>query len=164
LGVVERLLGRSLCRLHREAREGTRDQARARYLGALTAFDLVATLTPSEEQTLRDTQPVTVGAEWLARVSRSAVSYLLDQALVDDVLSADEDAAIARLSSLAGVDVADLVQTTPGLSPRVAVARINSGRLPAVAKPATRVRRREVAYFETRASLMTEAGGAAERI
>jgi hypothetical protein len=164
LGLLDRLRGYTECRTHRAATAATRDQARARYLGALTGFDLSGSLTPSEARTLAETDLAVVGVDWHHRVARSAIAYLLDQALADELLTADEDATIARLARLATVDLGELIGTANGLSTRVMVARVNAGRLPTVVKPVTRLRRREVCHLEVRASLMTTAEGAGAHV
>jgi len=161
LSLLDRLMGRTECATDRANSTATRDTARARYLGALTGFDLRAPLSASEERTLTETTPESLGTAWHARVTRSALTYLFEQALADDALTADEDAAIDRFARLASVTVSDVLRGTPSLAAHAAVARVNAGRLPTVTKPTVRLRRRETCHIEVRASLMTDSAGAA---
>ncbi len=161
LSAAERLLGRSQCRAHLAASNAERNQARARYLGALTAFDITAPLTPLEEGILADTTAETLGSRWHERVAVSAVKYVFEQALADDILTPQEEATIVRLASMARTTVPDVLRSEPGLASHAIAARVNSGRLPVVRSPSSRLRRGEVCYFEAEADLMTDGAGAA---
>ena len=161
LAATDRLLGRLECPPHRAASIAERDQARARYLGALTAFDFGTSLTPSAERILTETTLESVGTRWHERVAMSAIAYLLEQALADDILTREEDTRITSLAGLARVTVPDVLRVEPRLAPHVVTARVNDGRLPIVQSPTIRLRRREICFFEAPAGLMSDADGAA---
>ena len=161
LSLVDRLLGREEDAAHRVAPWAGRAQARARYLGAITAFDLQTTVTPSEQRILAEVSPAALGTSWHRRVATSAILFLLDRALLDGIVTADEDARIAAAAALAQISLADVVRSRPGLDGQLVMARANDGRTPVVPNPTVRLRRGEVCHFEAPASLMTDAAGGA---
>jgi hypothetical protein len=160
LSPVDRALGRDLCEEHRSARGGSQEAARARYLGAISAFDIDTEPTPRELEILSDTSPRDVGIEWQQRVASSAILFVLGQALDRQTLTENNDEHLKSLAALTGTDLALVERSESRLPGQIAVARANAGRLPVVATPAVHLRRREVCYIDTPAALLTSASGA----
>jgi hypothetical protein len=161
LTLMDRVFGRAECSNDRSAVSATRERARSRYLSAIAGFDLRSDLTPAERQTLTDADLASIGEAWHHRVATSAVMFVLDQALETSVLRAADEDRVAESAALAKVDLPALLQSRAGMSEQLVVARANDGRLPLVARPTIRLRRREVCFFEARATLMTASAGAA---
>jgi hypothetical protein len=133
------------------------------YLGAAAALGPRQTPSPREQSILAETLPDTLGRSWHHQIASSAVLYLLEEALADSALSAEEDQRITEAARLLQIEVASVLRTRPDLLADVTIGRANAGRLPIVAKTSVGLRRREVAYLATEATLMTSSGAADAR-
>jgi hypothetical protein len=76
--------------------------------------------------------------------------------LADDILSIDEEMAFQDVGDALGVDQGALESTFRDVLLRLAVARLNDGRLPLVEQPHLMVKRNEVVHQEAGAALMKE--------
>jgi hypothetical protein len=155
LSLTERLGGRTACRQHQALVAGRRDQARARYLGAITGFELDVPPTEAQERALRETPVAWLGDDWHRRIATGALQYLLDEALADGVLEMREEQALDRASELAQLSVEAAAAARPRLPQALTVARANDGRLPVVATPSVPLRRKEVCTLDVPATLLT---------
>jgi hypothetical protein len=160
LSPVDRAFGRALCDEHRSAQSGSREAARARYLGAISAFDIDTKPTPRELGILSDTTPQEVGIDWHQRVASSAILFVLGQALDRRVLTESDDERLQSLATLTGIDRASVERSEARLPGQIAVARANAGRLPVVVQPSIHLRRLEICFLDMPGALLTNASGA----
>ena len=157
LSALDRVLGRTACATDRATNNKARDSLRARYLGALTGLEMTSEPTPRERQVLADTAVEDLGEAWHHQVAASALLYLIDEAVADNVLTADEDARIEGVAALVKLEPELAIRSRVGLAARLVIARANDGRLPRIREPSVRLRRREICYFQGPATLLSPA-------
>ena len=156
LPMLGRLTGASLCRSCDAEAKQARQTATEDYnqlLSQLTnAPERVAELQPllspvAERADLR--------GEQLTQLHYTALESLLERALDDDHLTADEEERINDIVN--ALDIASTFWTRFATwKPRVFVARCNDGRLPVLPSPSIMLKKEEVAHMETDAALMKE--------
>jgi hypothetical protein len=92
----------------------------------------------------------------LATMNAKAIDAVARAALVDDLITPEEDAHIAALTNALNVSWAWLEHVDPSLPSDVLIAQINGGVLPEVSEPHIIAHKGEIVHFETNASLMKE--------
>ena len=121
---------------------------------------LSAVAGPTQAAGLVDAFRASGSAELLSKHERqklggTAFEQYAAAALADDHLTAEEEAALAKVADAVGLDQADL-EARGDLYVRLQVAKINAGRLPVVETPQLITKKNEVVHFEASAALMKE--------
>lgn len=157
IGGLGGLLRRRLCgRCQREVekeRQRTTAEYRAELERALTSPlpvpDLAAQLSP-----LRSA----LSAHEARNLELEAFEAYLEQALRDDILSAQEEERLNAIMEFLGIDQTTFQQKFGEYIPRLLVARINDGRLPEIPPERASVilKKSEVVHIEAPATLLKE--------
>ena len=154
ISVWDRVGGRGLCKSCRTNDRDRVEHARALFLGALTAVDLSTELTDRQRQIVAETVPESVGVAWHRKTGVAALRFLAEEALADEVMTADEDQRIREIGHLVRVDLDAALKDEADLADRVTLGRARDGRLPvAIAAPLS-LRRREVCHLRVKADLL----------
>ena len=160
LSAMDRLLGRTVCRRHRAAGHEAEEKLRARYLGALTALEPGRPLPAAESAVLAGIEPASLGTSWHRQRAGAALKFLMDEALADGLLSADEERQLDETARLLKIDRTAVFRSERGLAERFVTAQANAGRPPTVRSRSLRLKGGEVAHLETSATLMDGRGAA----
>ena len=130
------------------------EHRRGLFLGALTAIEFETELSPRQRQIIAETAPDSVGAAWHRRSSTSAVRFLLDEAVRDDLVTEAEDRRIHEIGRLVNVSPEALLDHDPDLVDRFVLGRARDGRLPVAPAAPLSLRRREVCHYKVKADLL----------
>lgn len=114
---------------------GTPEQVRAR-LKALKAADVASALSSRQRHKLAD----------------EAFQTYADAVLADDVLTADEEATFSDVCDAVGIELLP----DSDLFFRLAIAKVNDGRLEGIPQPHVMTKKNEAVYLEMVAGLMKE--------
>jgi hypothetical protein len=120
----------------------------------LTAVDLERELSERQRRTVIETTPESVGVAWFRKTGISALRFLAEEALADEVLAADEDQRIRDIGNLVRVDLDAALKDDAELADRVVLGRARDGRLPVVIATPLALRRREVCHLRVKADLL----------
>ena len=156
-GFMDRLRGRTVCVPCQTVQEQERAQATQAYsglllqsaLGTVEAADVAADVA-------RWRAVAALAPADLANLNLKIWREAVETVLADDIVTQLEEDRLRSLGRLIGVDPPALVALAPDLAGRLAVARINDGRLPQVAVPKILLKRGETAHLEIPAGLMKE--------
>jgi hypothetical protein len=142
-------------------RKEKKEQARAAEERYGAAARRIATGDPSEvtagmEQLRTETFEI-VPLQTRAKLAWPAISAYADGALADDVLSEEEGTLFVDAATALGIDPDTLNVTNPALLARLAIARVNDGRLPEIEQPVRIIPKAgEVVHLQTLAGLLKE--------